>query len=139
MSCAQPLVDDVIEGHKPLVVGQQFELALGESARIGDTEWVLSFDSVGEDSRCPRETACVWEGNARLQFTLREYSNRGGDAVVRNMVEVLDEHITLNTSRRFEYQKKIPVGTLVLQKLGPDKPLASHSKYAATLMIETLE
>jgi len=131
MSCAHPVVDPVTEGHEPLVVGQEFELELGESARIGETEMVLSFDSVAEDSRCPRETTCVWEGNARLEFTLREYSNMGA-----NMIEVLDGHIALNTSQRFEQQTKIPSGLLILRKLSPDRPVDAHSRYVATMLIQ---
>ena len=120
-----------VAGHPPIQVGQEFILEAGDSARIGDTNLVLMFDSVSEDSRCPRDVACIWEGNARLKLILREYASMDAGAV-----EVLDENLELNTSGRFAQRRKIPVGSLLLRALAPVPPLDTSKKYVATLVIE---
>jgi len=38
---------------------------LSETARFGDA-LAIRFDAVTEDSRCPADVACVWEGNAQV-------------------------------------------------------------------------
>jgi hypothetical protein len=52
-----------------------FELAVGQEIALADTGLHLRFESVLEDSRCPRQVACVWSGQARLAVTIW-----GGDA-----------------------------------------------------------
>jgi hypothetical protein len=119
------------QGHAPVIAGEEFTLAVGDSARIGDSELVLMFDGVSEDSRCPRNVTCVWEGNARVRLKLREYSHMDARAV-----EVLDENVELNTSSRFVQRWKLPVGWLVLRGLGPQVPIDDPKNYVATLCIE---
>jgi hypothetical protein len=46
-----------------------FTLGPGESARVGG-EYVVRFDSVAEDSRCPEGVECVWAGNAAVMLTV---------------------------------------------------------------------
>ncbi|HET9949869.1 MAG TPA: hypothetical protein VFQ22_13190 [Longimicrobiales bacterium] len=48
------------------------ELPVGRSADNG--EITVTFDAVTEDSRCPRDVECVWQGNAGVRLTLS-----GGD------------------------------------------------------------
>jgi len=49
--------------------GEHFTLAPGESMRVGD-HVRITFEGVGDDSRCPEGAECVWEGNAvvRLEY-----------------------------------------------------------------------
>lgn len=44
------------------------ELPLGRSADNGELQ--VAFDAVTEDSRCPADVQCVWEGNASIRLTL---------------------------------------------------------------------
>jgi len=44
--------------------GQEFTLAVGESAAVADTGVVLRLQAVADDSRCPADVQCVWEGDA---------------------------------------------------------------------------
>lgn len=44
------------------------ELPLGRSADNGELQ--VTFDTVTEDSRCPRDVQCVWEGNAGIRLTV---------------------------------------------------------------------
>lgn len=48
------------------------QLPLGRSADNGEIE--ITFDAVTEDSRCPADVQCVWQGNASIRLTLT-----GGD------------------------------------------------------------
>jgi len=53
---------------EPLQV-QTVTLAVGQNVSLG-TGLVLSFDRVISDSRCPKDVACVWEGEATMALTL---------------------------------------------------------------------
>lgn len=44
----------------------------------------LTFDDVLEDSRCPKGVECVWEGNAKIQLTLRTSASDVGTTVQLN-------------------------------------------------------
>lgn len=45
-------------------------LAVGETKAVGDTELRVEFLGVIEDSRCPVDVTCVWEGNAAAEIRL---------------------------------------------------------------------
>lgn len=47
-----------------------FDVAVGSVARLQDSDVVVRFDTVTEDSRCPQDVTCVWEGNATAIVTL---------------------------------------------------------------------
>ncbi len=51
----------VTAGH-PL--GEPFTLAVGEELEVGDGGLSLGFTAITEDSRCPMDAYCLWEGNA---------------------------------------------------------------------------
>jgi hypothetical protein len=70
--CAGPA--EVIEAG----LGEEFTLPIGEEAVITGEDLRISFEEVTEDSRCPKNVECVWEGQARyaLLFTLGEASER---------------------------------------------------------------
>jgi hypothetical protein len=45
-------------------------LQLGGSATVAGL--TITFRDVVEDSRCPRDVVCIWEGNARVQLDLAQ-------------------------------------------------------------------
>jgi len=48
-------------------IGEEFELKYGQSVQVYDHETILiTFQNVGEDSRCPKGAVCIWQGNARI-------------------------------------------------------------------------
>jgi hypothetical protein len=51
------------------------DLHVGESVRIGDENYTITFDSVTEDSRCPKGLECFWEGDACTRLTIRQISS----------------------------------------------------------------
>jgi hypothetical protein len=109
-------------GNNPVLTGEEFKLAIGEDAPISDTGLSLVFETVAEDSRCAKGVVCVWEGNARARFRLRD--------------GVHDEYIELNTSNRFESRHRIAPGILVMRGLDPQPPVPDSKRYVVTLVIE---
>ena len=47
-----------------VALGQEFPLAVGESAAIKGENLLVTFVEVVEDSRCPTGATCIWEGRA---------------------------------------------------------------------------
>jgi hypothetical protein len=48
----------------------EFELTVGETARLPDQDIAVEFRGVTADSRCPSDATCVWAGDAALAFRL---------------------------------------------------------------------
>lgn len=55
---------------------RELTLAPDESARIAGSDVTVGFEGVREDSRCPVDVTCVWEGNAAVRLTLVQGSTR---------------------------------------------------------------
>ena len=45
-------------------IGEEFSLHIGETASIKGEQLRIEFLEISEDSRCPRNVTCVWEGRA---------------------------------------------------------------------------
>ena len=43
-------------------LGQEFSLAIGQSATIAGEDLTIGFKDVVEDSRCPKNVTCIWAG-----------------------------------------------------------------------------
>ena len=52
-------------------VGREFDIAVGQEAKVEGTSVVIRFRGVTNDSRCPSNVQCVWAGNAVAGFDLR--------------------------------------------------------------------
>lgn len=74
-----PWVSACIESPTPpkivrdVALGEEFELAPGESARVSK-ELTTTFERVAADSRCPVDVVCVWEGDATVVVRVRRSS-----------------------------------------------------------------
>lgn len=58
---------------QPAVVvepGASFALAPGQTATIRGTDTRITFSLVREDSRCPVDVTCVWEGDAKIEIVV---------------------------------------------------------------------
>jgi hypothetical protein len=66
-ACSQGLIEPPFT---PAVVtaelGREFELKVGQTARLNTTGLSLTLKAVPEDSRCPIDAVCVWQGNAKV-------------------------------------------------------------------------
>ena len=49
-------------GLKVVKIDEKFQLELGECISLKGEEFHICFDSVVEDSRCPPNVQCIWEG-----------------------------------------------------------------------------
>jgi len=45
-------------------IGEEFSLRVGETTGIKGEELQIRFMEISEDSRCPRNVTCIWEGRA---------------------------------------------------------------------------
>jgi hypothetical protein len=79
---------------KNVVLDEEFELAPGESARIGATNLTVVFDSVSADSRCPVDVVCIWEGDATVAVSVRQSSGEKA---------VLELHTSAGSAREKPY------------------------------------
>ncbi len=68
-SSTGPEVNDRLEGI--LDAPQELTLAYGEEKSVGGSVLMVSFARVVEDSRCPEDVVCVWEGNALVELGIR--------------------------------------------------------------------
>ena len=53
-------------------LGQEFSLSVKQSASIKGENLEIKFEEVVEDSRCPWEVTCVWEGRVSLSLEINE-------------------------------------------------------------------
>jgi hypothetical protein len=103
-------------------VGEDFDLALGQSVRIAGKTLHVHFAKVIEDSRCPMNARCVWEGNAKIAVQLGDLSA---------------PTFELNTSDRFATRGGSFGYDVVLVRLEPTPMTGENVKnYVATLRVE---
>jgi hypothetical protein len=120
-------------GDQPAVgLGQEFTLTLGESIGMSGKQAIIEFSKVIEDSRCPMNARCIWEGNAKIALEIKEFSAADGKGKV---LEVLGSTIELNTSSRFPTRQKVSDFTLELIRLEPTPMAGAQTTgYAVTLI-----
>ncbi|MFC1932245.1 hypothetical protein ACFLXU_01260 [Chloroflexota bacterium] len=60
------------DGEVKAPLGQEFSLAVAQTAVIRGENLKIKFEEVLEDSRCPRGVTCVWEGRVRCLVQLTD-------------------------------------------------------------------
>jgi hypothetical protein len=84
--------------------------------------WRIEFSVVSEDSRCPMNARCIWEGNARVSLKI---TGPGPD------------QLELNTSERFEKAKALAGAVVELVHLEPTPMAGAPTRdYVATLVVK---
>ena len=53
-------------------LGEEFSLAIGQTASITGEDMEVTFLDVIEDSRCPKDVVCVWEGRVTCSVEFRQ-------------------------------------------------------------------
>ena len=53
-------------------LGEEVSLRIGQSVVISGENLEITFVEVLEDSRCPKDVVCVWEGRVRLTVEINE-------------------------------------------------------------------
>src|SRR5687768_1908233 len=64
LSCAS--VENVITAEP----GVAFSLPMGKTATVSGSVNRITFTQVREDSRCPTNVVCVWEGDAKIEVSV---------------------------------------------------------------------
>jgi hypothetical protein len=59
-------------------LGKAFELQVGQAATLTAEDLNITFDSITEDSRCPVNVGCVWEGRATVVITISKNGRTHG-------------------------------------------------------------
>jgi hypothetical protein len=130
-ACASVKQPDVAD-RQPVKLGEEFTLALGESIGVAGGQVILEFKQVLEDSRCPVNVRCIWEGNAKIELAIREFSPSPGGG---KALEVLASTAELNTSSRFATKQKVSDFTVQLLRLEPTPVAGTQiANYVATLI-----
>jgi hypothetical protein len=106
-------------------LGETFMIKLGEQAFIEVEALTIAFVAVVEDSRCPADVRCIWEGNARIVTTLSKINNK-------------PVSVELNTSMEFPREGEYLDYRIKLIKLEPYPTTAreiAQSEYRALLVL----
>jgi hypothetical protein len=97
-----------------------FVLHVGEQVTFGSEPLRLFFDEVVEDSRCPLQVTCVWEGNARLALRAQK-----GDSSA-----LLDLNTRLEPRAATVLGYEVALERLEPQKIGENRiPQERYSAY----------
>ncbi len=73
------------------VLGQRFDLRVGETAVLQAETLTITFERVAEDSRCPRDTTCVWEGDAAIRLAVRGADAAAGTLTLHTQAAAVRE------------------------------------------------
>lgn len=66
------------DGLRYVMIGESLEIDEGQTVRLGGDGPYLRFDDVSEDSRCPTNVVCIWQGMAVAEFSM---ISAAGDSV----------------------------------------------------------
>ncbi len=105
-------------------LGREFTLAVGQSAVVDDTGLRVSLKGVAQDSRCPVDVQCVWEGDATVSVAAGAPSSAA--------------QYELHTSGRFAHEVQHGAYRIALVRLDPARRstgLPSPNDYRATLLV----
>lgn len=114
---------------KSIAYDEAYELSVNTISKTADNRYLIKFDSVMFDSRCPKDVVCVWEGVAGVRFNIT-------DSSLGNQLQTVELH-TLN-SGTWSSHATVNGLKISLLELNP-YPLTSSStnykKYKATILL----
>lgn len=70
--CGSPPVINVSPAVIKASQGQAFSLAVSQRAELNGEDLTVTFNDVTEDSRCPKDVVCVWEGGVVCNLTVQK-------------------------------------------------------------------
>jgi hypothetical protein len=86
--------------------GASFTLVPGQTAAIKGTDTRITFRQVREDSRCPVDVTCVWEGDAKIELII----SRNGTADETKIVSITPPNNEIRTGNlRIRFVSLAPV------------------------------
>jgi hypothetical protein len=72
-ACMTPSQPGTSGGVTPTIdasMGSEFDIAVGQEAKVQGSSINIRFGGVAEDSRCPSDVQCVWAGDAVVRVSL---------------------------------------------------------------------
>ncbi len=100
--------------NKHVLLETSFSLNIGESATLSDQGIVVHFTNVLEDSRCPEDVECFWEGTVSLALEISYEGSYLGEYILNSS--------NLHKASFMGYYVKLlildpyPVSTVTIQK-----------------------
>ena len=121
--------DGASEEEVAVVVGDEFRVGVGETAVLTNGALTITFDSVLEDSRCPTNVDCFWEGQARVlvQVKLDEAEAMALEFNTNSAPDMNQQSLTAG-----EYV--VALQSLAPYPQEPDTPIEPED-YVATLLV----
>lgn len=115
-----------------------FELQLQQSAEFPDENLAMSFLNVLEDSRCPSDVTCIWQGKTSLSFNMSQdlkteiildtYEQNNSTVFGKYEVELIDVKpypISTATINNEDYTAVLRISKIQSDTLSPLKQLQS--------------
>jgi hypothetical protein len=101
-----------------------FETNIPLNTTYADTDFTLKFNAVLNDSRCPRNANCVWEGDADVQFKLNKnnienvfslHTNGHSDTIINDLkIKLLNlSPIPTHTEQGIIYESTLTAQVLI--------------------------
>lgn len=107
-------------------LNHEFHVTFGQEIEIREEQVTVTFASLLNDSRCPADVTCVWEGDAEILIQMRQAG-----------AEVTE--LKLHTNQRFTQAEKYRQYVIQLVALHPyprtDRK-GQPSDYVATLLVK---
>ena len=107
------------------LLGRNFKIKYGQELTVKGQNLKVKFGSLLDDSRCPTDVKCVWEGDAKILISVRRANARASN-------------IELHTSAHFKQAGKYQRYVIKLVALDPYPRTRGKEKqgdYVATLLI----
>jgi hypothetical protein len=108
------------------------ELAVGSEVLVPGTDVKIRLREVAEDSRCPVDLACIWEGNARV--------------IIVTVIDGIEQAHALNSSSAewLEGSTRVEAGshTITFESLLPeprDGVAIPQKEYRLTILLSTAD
>ncbi|MBN1376002.1 MAG: hypothetical protein JXA01_07595 [Dehalococcoidia bacterium] len=109
--------------------GQEFKLAVGQTALIAGEQFDIKFAEVITDSRCPANAICIWQGEVTCLVEITV-----GDAVFQKVLLQSGQSAGYSMSDFRDYQLTFRVEPYPLS----DTPI-DRDEYRLSLVIDTIE
>lgn len=113
------------EASQTAVPGQSFKIKYGQELTVKGQNLKVKFDALLDDSRCPSDVKCVWEGDAKILISVRR-ANAGASKI--------ELHTSPNFKQAGKYQRYV-VKLVSLDPYPKTRGEKKQSDYVATLLI----
>lgn len=113
------------ENSEKAVLDRDFKIKYGQEVTVKGEGLRVKFDSVLDDSRCPKDVTCVWAGDAKIAISVRRANAKASK-------------LELHTNGQFNQTGKYQRYVIKLVALDPYPRASAKGRpgsYVATLLI----